>query len=230
MKILAVGPHPDDIEFGCAPVLIQEAQAGHTVRMVITSLGESASHGTPEARADEARRAGAIIGAEVAFLDLGGDCHVEPTVANAVRMAREIREFRPNILLAPTPEENQHPDHSAVSRIVQRAARLARYGGLAELRDLAPHRIDNLYFYAITTMIQQRPDIVIDVSAVYERWQDAIRCHETQIHSKAYVELVSARARSLGASIGTQYAVAFWLNDALRLPALSSVTLSSRNF
>ena len=96
--------------------------------------------------------------------------------------------------------------------------------------DLAPHRIDNLYFYAITTMIQQRPDIVIDVSAVYERWQDAIRCHETQIRSKAYVELVSARARSLGASIGTQYAVAFWLNDALHLPALSSVTLSSRNF
>jgi LmbE family N-acetylglucosaminyl deacetylase len=31
VKILAVGAHPDDIEFGCAPVLIKEARAGHEI-------------------------------------------------------------------------------------------------------------------------------------------------------------------------------------------------------
>src|SRR5262245_61659554 len=114
MKILAVGPHPDDIEFGCAPLLIQEAKLGHEVRLVITSLGESATFGTPEGRAEEARQAARIIGASIDFLDFGGDCHVEANTQNAVLMAREIRSFQPDIVLAPTPEENQHPDHTAV--------------------------------------------------------------------------------------------------------------------
>src|SRR5436190_11271089 len=130
MRILAVGPHPDDIEFGCAPVLIQEARDGHAVKMVVTSRGESSTHGTPEGREEEARAAAREIGAEFAFLEMGGDCHVEPTTANRIAMAREIRLFRPTVVLAPYPAENQHPDHTAVGRIVRDAARLARYGGL----------------------------------------------------------------------------------------------------
>lgn len=230
MKILAVGPHPDDIEFGCAPLLIQEARKGHSVRMAVATMGEAASFGTPEERAQEAREAAAVIGADIEFLDMGGDCHIEPTTQNCILTARLIREFQPDIILAPTPEENQHPDHIAVSRIVQRAARLARYGGLAELRGLPSHRIDNLYFYAITTIVSERPDILVDVTAVHAQWLDAIRCHKTQIANKAYLDLVNARARTLGASIGAEYAVALWLNDPVRLGAISDLTLSSRNF
>jgi N-acetylglucosamine malate deacetylase 1 len=230
MKILAVGPHPDDIEFGCAPLLIQEALAGNTVRMLITSRGESSTAGSPEEREEEAHRAAAIIGTEIRFLDLGGDCHVDATSQNAILMAREIRDFQPQIVLAPTPEENQHPDHAAVSRIVQRAARLARYGGVRELRGTPSHRIDNLYFYAITTALQQRPDIVVDVTAVFAQWEAAIRCHGTQIANKAYLNLVTSRARFLGAQIGTEYAVALWLNDPLRVARIGELALSSRNY
>jgi LmbE family N-acetylglucosaminyl deacetylase len=230
MKILAVGPHPDDIEFGCAPVLIQETAQGHPVRIVVTSLGEAASFGTPEERAAEARQAADIIGAEIEFMDFGGDCHVEPNTHNSIAMARHIRVFQPQIILAPTPHQNQHPDHTAVSKIVQRAARLARYAGLPELRDLPPHRIDNLYYYAITTMFDDAPDILIDVTGVHALWEEAIRCHKTQIENRAYLDLVNARARSLGASIGAGYAVGLWCNDPIRLNALSDLKLSSRNF
>src|SRR4029453_9249620 len=76
MKILAAGPHPDDIEFGCAPLLIQEVQKGHTVRLAITTQGEASTAGTPEERDLEARAAAAEIGAEIEFLDMGGDCHI----------------------------------------------------------------------------------------------------------------------------------------------------------
>ncbi len=61
MKLLAVGAHPDDVEFGCAPVLIEEARRGHQVRILVTSKGEAASSGTPEERAEEARAAAEII-------------------------------------------------------------------------------------------------------------------------------------------------------------------------
>jgi len=230
MKILAVGPHPDDIEFGCAPILIQEAANGHTVRVVVSSMGEAASHGTPEEREAEAREAADVIGAEVEFMNFGGDCHVEPSVANSIAMARQIRVFQPQVILAPTPEENQHPDHTAISRIVQRAARLARYGGLAELRDLPAHAIDNLYYYSITTMMDKAPDILIDVTGVHSLWEEAMRCHKTQIANRAYVDLVNARARGLGALIGAGYAVGLWCNDPIHVRAISDLKLSARYF
>jgi len=118
MKILAVGAHPDDVEFGCAPILIQEVRSGHEARILVTSKGEAASAGTPEERAQEARDAARVIGAAIQFLELGGDCHLEHNPANAMTLAREIRRFKPDVVLAPHLGENQHPDHSAVGKIV----------------------------------------------------------------------------------------------------------------
>lgn len=230
MNILAVGPHPDDVEFGCAPLLIQEVLRGNRAKVVVATRGEAGTSGTPEQRIEEAREAAGIVGAEIEFLDLGGDCRIRHTPENALVLARQIRQFQPRIVLAPTPDENQHPDHAAVSKIVRDAARLARYGGLPELQDLAVHPIGHLYYYSITQMFESRPDLVIDVSAVEKQWEAAMQCHQSQMKTKSYVELVRARARSLGASIGVALAVGLWVNDPIRLGALSDLTLSSRNY
>src|SRR5579862_5382252 len=109
MNILAVGPHPDDIEFGCAAVLIQEAAAGHRINLVVCSKGEASTSGTPEERTEEARHAAKVVGASLDFLDLGGDCHIEYNVENRLVMAAQIRKFQPQVVLAPHPDENQHP-------------------------------------------------------------------------------------------------------------------------
>src|ERR1051326_5371064 len=153
MKILAVGAHPDDVEFGCAPVLIQEVQKGHEARILVTSKGEAGSAGTPEERAQESRDAARIIGAAIQFLELGGDCHIQYTPANSMLLALEIRRFKPDVVLAPHLDENQHPDHSAVGKIVRDAARLARYAGLQDLEELPPHPITSLYYYTITQVL-----------------------------------------------------------------------------
>jgi len=234
VKILAVGPHPDDIEFGCAPVLIQEVQKGNQVRIVVLSEGEAGSSGTPEKRVEEAKAAARIMGAEIAFLnnllDRGGDCHLRHNPENSFVIAREIRQFQPRIVLAPHPDENQHPDHSAAARLVRDACRLARYGGLKELLDLPSHAIGNLYFYSITQTSLSNPDIVIDTSSIESQWDAAMACHQSQMKTKTYLNLVQTRARALGASIGVSSAVGLWVNDPVRLDALSDLTLSSRYF
>jgi len=230
MRILAFGAHPDDVEFGCAPVLIQEARAGHQVHIAVTSKGEAASAGTPEERAEEARAAARIIGASIEFLDLGGDCNIETSTANAIALARVIRQFRPETVLAPHPGENQHPDHSAIGKLARDAARLARYGGLAQLRPLPSHPIQSLYFYVITQVFIEPPQLVMDVTPVFDRWQAAIHCHASQMKTRAYPELVTARSRSWGAAIGVEYAVGLWLNDPVRVASLSELRLSSRYF
>jgi bacillithiol biosynthesis deacetylase BshB1 len=238
VKILAVGPHPDDIEFGCAPILIQEVRNGNQVRIAVLSKGEAGSHGTPEERVEEATAAARVMGTEIGFLDedldhpleRGGDCHLRHSPENAFAIAAEIRRFQPRIVLAPHPDENQHPDHSAAARLVRDATRLARYRGLKNLQDLPPHAIGNLYFYSITQTSLSNPDIVIDTSSIESQWEAALACHASQMKTKAYLNLVQTRARGLGASIGVASAVGLWVNDPIRLGSLSDLTLSSRNF
>ena len=231
MNILAVGPHPDDIEFGCAPVLIQEALAGHSVHLLICSKGEAGSSGTPTERAEEARQAATVLGASIEFLDLGGDCRIEYNAQNRLLMAAQIRKYQPKAVLAPSNDENQHPDHTAVSRLVRDAARVARYGGPEGLQDLPPHAIGQLYYYSITQPFGEgRPDLMIDVSGVREKWEAAMACHRSQMRTRSYPELVMARARNLGAAMGVEYAVGLWSNDPLRIRSLADITLSSRYF
>jgi N-acetylglucosamine malate deacetylase 1 len=230
MKILAVGAHPDDVEFGCAPILIQEVRKGHEARILVTSKGEAASAGTPEERAQEARDAARIIGAAIQFLELGGDCHIEQNILSAITIAREIRRVKPEVILAPHLGENQHPDHAAVGRIVRDAARLARFRGLRDLEDLPPHPITSLYYYTITQVFVDPPELVVDVSAVREAWEAAIQCHKSQMRTRNYLELVMSRARTLGTAIGVEYAVGLWLNDPIRVASLADLPLSSRYF
>jgi bacillithiol biosynthesis deacetylase BshB1 len=230
MKILAVGAHPDDVEFGCAPILVQEVRNGHEARILVTSKGEAASAGEPEERAQEARDAARIIGAAIQFLELGGDCHIQHNPANAMTLAREIRRFKPDVILAPHPEENQHPDHAVVGKIVRDAARLARYAGLQDLEDLAPHPITSLYYYTITQVFITPPELVIDVTAAREAWEVAIQCHKSQLRTRNYMDLVMSRARTLGAATGVEYAVGLWLNDPIRVGSLGDLPLSSRYF
>ena len=229
MIILAIGPHPDDIEFGCAPILIKEAKKGSQVNMLVLSRGEAGSAGTPAGRELEARNAAALIGANIDFMDFGGDCHLEHSPQNAFRIAAEIRRLKPAIVLAPHPQENQHPDHIVAGRLVRDACRFARYGGLDELKAHPVHRVTGLYFYNITQHLQ-KPEIVIDISDAVSEWEAVMNCHGSQVQSKGYIELQKTGARLLGLSIGTDYALGLFANDPIRIEALSDLKLSSRNF
>lgn len=228
MKFLAIGAHPDDIEFGCAPALIKEIQRANEVRLIVLSRGEAGSAGAPEVREAESREAARRIGASIDFWDFGGDCRLEYRPENSLKIAAEIRRFRPEIVLAPDTGENQHPDHSVAGKLTRDACRLARYGGL--LVDLATHRVTGLYFYSITQHIAWAPDVVMDISEVAGAWEAAMRCHETQIRAKNYLDLQLTAARVLGLSIGVEYAIGLRANDPIRVDALSDLRLSSRSF
>jgi N-acetylglucosamine malate deacetylase 1 len=230
MNILAIGAHPDDIEFGCAHVLIQEARRGNRVKLLVLSRGEAASHGTPDSREAEARAAAALVGAELEFLDFGGDCHMEPSPGNAFAIARHIRRFQPSIVLAPHTGENQHPDHAVVGKLTRDACRFARYAGIEDLKDDPAHAVAALYYYTITQPHSDPYDVVIDIADVVTEWEAAMRCHASQMQTRSYADLRLTAARHLGLSIGVEYAAGFYTNNPVRVAALSEITLSSRHF
>jgi hypothetical protein len=71
---------------------------------------------------------------------------------------------------------------------------------------------------------------VVDVSGIVKDWEAAMLCHAGQMQTRGYVDLRLSAARHLGLSIGVEYAAGFYVNDPVRIGALSDLTLSSRHF
>ncbi|MEP6810729.1 MAG: PIG-L family deacetylase [Chthoniobacterales bacterium] len=232
LRILALGAHPDDIEFGCGGILLAEAARGSEIFLCHCSRGEAASNGTPEQRTAEAHAAADLIPATVEFLELGGDCRLTAAPEHARTLARRIRALRPDILLAPVTTAHQHPDHIVVGQLGAAATRLARYGGLAELRDLPPHRVTHHFGYAVTPAAEpaSRFSLRVDISAHFSRWVQLMECHQTQLRTRAYIELQTARARLLGVEAGVEYAQALFPSDDFLVDSLAELPRSVRLF
>ena len=232
--LLAFGAHPDDIEFACGGVIAAETRAGRPAHFVICSRGEAGTHGTPARRLAEAKKSAALLGASIEFIELDGDSHLEVRAAHAIKLAGILRRVRPAVVLAPSLVENQHPDHARLGRLARDAARLARYGGMKELRRLRPHAIGQLFFYAVTPEAEP-PDItpvLIDVSGpeILATWMAAMEAHVSQVSARNYVELQLTRARLRGLRAGIGHAIALFPNDPPILDSLAQVGRSARQF
>jgi LmbE family N-acetylglucosaminyl deacetylase len=232
--MVAFGAHPDDVEFGCGGVVALEARAGHPAHVVVCSRGESASHGTPEERVRECQDGARALGASLELIELDGDAHLEERAAHAIRLAGVLRRLRPATVLAPTVVENQHPDHFRLGRLVRDATRIARYGGVTELLELAPHAIEHLFYYALAPGAEPRDisPILVDVSdpEVLAAWTAAMEAHATQVKARSYVELQLARARVNGLRVGVSHAIALYPNDPPVVDSLARLGRSASRF
>lgn len=136
VRVLAIGAHPDDIEFGCGGSLAKWAASGAHITMVVVTDG---SKGTwdrtvdPDALAATRRReqeaAAARLGAaEVVMLE-HVDGELEYSMALRAEMCLQIRRHRPDVLLSHDPWQRYqlHPDH--------RATGMAAVDGMVAARD-----------------------------------------------------------------------------------------------
>jgi LmbE family N-acetylglucosaminyl deacetylase len=232
--LLVFGAHPDDIEFGCGGVAAVETRAGRRAHFVVCSRGEAATHGTPAQRVAEAEKGAALLGATVEFIELDGDAHLEVRPAHALKLAAIIRREKPGIVLAPSVAENQHPDHARLGQLARDAARLARYGGLEELRTATPHVIDHLLFYALSPEAEPAgvAPVLFDISGpgIVAAWTAAMEAHASQTRARNYVALQLARARLHGLRAGVEHAIALFPNDGLVLDSLAQLGASARRF
>jgi LmbE family N-acetylglucosaminyl deacetylase len=232
--LLAFGAHPDDIEFACGGVVVRETLAGRKAHFVVCSRGETATNGTPKQRVSEAGRAAKLLGATIEFIELDGDGHLEVRAEHAIRLAEIIRRIRPSTVLTTSCVANQHPDHARLGQLVRDAARLARYGGLKELREQKAHAIEQLFMYAVTPDGEPRDvtPILIDVSSpeIIAAWTSAMSAHASQASTRNYVELQLTRARLLGARAGVEYATALYPNEALLFESLTQAGRGARRF
>ncbi|MBZ5503707.1 MAG: bacillithiol biosynthesis deacetylase BshB1, partial [Acidobacteriia bacterium] len=110
LDLLAIAPHPDDVELTCGGTMLKMAQAGYRTGILDLTQGEMGTRGTPETRLREAARAGKILGAKVRR-NLGlPDAHLRVCDEYKTAIAEVIREFEPRTVILPY-WEGRHPDH-----------------------------------------------------------------------------------------------------------------------
>jgi LmbE family N-acetylglucosaminyl deacetylase len=184
-RALAIGAHPDDIEFQAGGTLAVWAAGGCVVDLLICTDG---SKGTWDPGADlaslvatrqaEARDAATALGAtgEVVFLDWV-DGEVQPSPAAVSAVAREIRRLQPDVVLTHDPWKRYrlHPDHRNVGWIVVDAAVAARDPHFFPEHGLAAHRPERLLLFEA-----DEPDLWVDVGGGAEAKLAALLSHRSQ--------------------------------------------------
>lgn len=202
IDILAIGSHPDDIEFGCGGILAKAAAQGKTIVMADLTLGEKGTRGNPEMRRKEAEKASAIIGAKRVFLDFK-DCEIFDTYEGRLKLVKLIREVKPKLILAPMWKgECNHPDHLATGLMARYACRYARFEKI--LPDIPIHKPNGILHYLYPTY--DSADFIIDVSSEVEKWTQMMACHESQTKTTNYIEWNIKLSSKLGLFIGKEYA------------------------
>lgn len=222
LQLLAVGPHPDDVELSCGGWLAAAAAQGHRVGIVDLTRGELATNGTVEGRAQEAAEAAACLGCavrECLALPDGGVSAQDPEQLAALVGA--IRRLQPGLLLAPHVEA-RHPDHQAAGELARKAWFFA---GLRKYRPElgGPHRPARLIHYPQRQEV--RPDFVVDVSRVYEQKRAAIAAHVSQfgageptfVNQPLGLRAFEVRDRYWGASIGVDLGEPYLLGNPVPL-------------
>ena len=224
LDALAVFSHPDDAELSVSGTLLKLKSLGYRTGVLDMTRGEMGTRGTPEVRAEEARRAARVLKLDVRLNLEQPDGHVWLTEESRTALVRVIRTHKPKVILT-AHWEDPHPDHAATCRIVREAARLASMRRYDEESGLEAVRMPSLAHSVFSRRIV--PSFIVDVSDFVEEKMRAIQAHasqffradsqepETRISEKGFLQQIEWRMRYYGSLIGAAAGEAFYVREAL---------------
>lgn len=188
-RVLAVMAHPDDADVRCGGTFARWADEGKEITYVVATSGSRGGDGrTDEAelasiREAEQRASAEILGIrELVFLD-HEDGYLTPSMELRRDITREIRRFRPEVVVTHYPIRHfgwgNHPDHHAVGEATAAAVYPTARNPMAfpDLLDAGFEPWEVTWLMAIDP---DEPDFFVDVATSLERKVAAIGCHRSQ--------------------------------------------------
>jgi bacillithiol biosynthesis deacetylase BshB1 len=238
LDVLAIGAHPDDVELGCSGVLIKEVRKGNKVGIIDLTQGELGTRGTIETRYQEAADAAKIIGVHVRENLKMRDGFFVNDEAHQLRVIQALRKYRPEIVIGNILDD-RHPDHGKGGKLIYDACFLS---GLKQIKTLDDEGKEQEKWRPkyLLHYLQDRfyePDVIVDISDVWEQRLESIKAYKTQFHnpesnepqtyisSPEFLEAIIARARLLGKRIGVQFAEGFISKKNIGIADLGSLVL-----
>lgn len=219
LDVVAVAPHPDDLELTCGGTLAMLVKQGYRVGIIDLTSGEPTPRGSEEIRAREAEAARKILGVQVR-INLGLPNRVlMDSPEGRFALGTELRRYRPSIVLTisgRTPAAS--PDHHQ-GHLLAEGARF--YSQLTKWDDrfagTTPHRVPHLVYVPTPFDAERRQwhsTFVVDVSDTFEQKLEAIRCYESQFDTSRFEMLkhfLTGHAAAEGARCGFRYGELFAL-------------------
>jgi LmbE family N-acetylglucosaminyl deacetylase len=194
---LAIGAHPDDVEFGCGATLAKWAAAGCVVHHLVCTDGSKGTWNPNQdlielvaQRHDEQRAAAKALGAtgEVVFLDWP-DGELESGLRQRWQVAYWIRRLRPEVVLGHDPWKRYrlHPDHRHAGFLAVDGVVAARDPHFFPEQDIAHHRPAALLLFEADE--PDHVELADDEAAA--RKLAALEAHRSQLLSTMGVDLDS---------------------------------------
>lgn len=222
--ILAIGVHPDDVELGCSGTLINETKKGKKVVIVDLTQGELGTRGTIGTRYLEAANAAMIMGVHARENLKMRDGFFMNDEEHQLKLIAAIRKYQPEIVIGNVLHD-RHPDHGRAGKLIADSCFLAGLSKI-ETEDEKQEKQERWRPSYVLHYIQDwyhEPDLLIDISDVFDQRMKAIEAYSTQFHTGAdsnegpqtyistpdFLESVIARARMFGKRIGVKYAEGF---------------------
>ncbi len=235
VDLLAIAAHRDDVELTCAGTLIKAAKQGYKTAVIDLTQGELGTRGSSDLRAAEASRAAEIMGLQ-ARQNLGlPDAGIVNDLATREVIARAIRRFKPQIVIAPA-REGRHPDHHTTAQLVRDACFVA---GLAKLApDVPKHRPRKLIHCVSFREDFGKPTFVVDISDEFEQKMQSIRCFDSQFsdvtqagevfpNGEPLYDMVRHQSAHYGSMIRCRYGEPFYTTETMRVDDVTSLQVSS---
>ena len=200
---MVVIAHADDAEYGCSGTVAKLCAEGWDMTYVLCTDGSkgSSDREISEKELSKARRveqinAGKVIGLrDVAFLGYS-DSYLEPTLSLRKDIAREIRRYKPDVVICQYPLRTLdggwgvgHPDHlaageAALAAVFPTARDHMTFPELLE-EGFEPHKVAEVWI-----MGHPEPDVFIDVTDHVETAVKALAEHKSQTGGRPYEEML----------------------------------------
>ena len=164
-SVLAISPHPDDVEIGCFGTLALLATEGFSINILLLSKGNLKDGD----RIKEAKDSANLIQATLFIEDLiDGDISDDHKTVNIIK--KYIEKINPEILFSP-PLKDAHQDHKNTAQAVLAAAK----------------NINEIYFYETPKSFDFSPKIYSDISKFLDIKINSILCHKSQIKDEKII-------------------------------------------
>ena len=169
-RILALAPHPDDIEIGCGGTMAVHAERGDEIHLFVATQGDAG--GDAEVRRAEQEASAKILGISKVHWGVFSDtCLPQQAMALMEMLEQVVQEVQPTTVYV-NHRDDTHQDHRVLAQVTNSVTRY----------------VPNVLAYETPSSIGFDPTVFMDIDGTMDKKLKALEAHASQL-ARTHVRL-----------------------------------------